>query len=93
MAHAQNVRLWVGESLFIVNECSGDITPVSLARRVGRALVNCCNQAITLIDLTRNDPYTPTIANACFAAATVFVTSSAVCAVPRNAASYCDGGR
>ncbi|HEY6368990.1 MAG TPA: GTP-binding protein, partial [Candidatus Sulfotelmatobacter sp.] len=31
--------------------------------------------------------------NACFAAAIVRCTSSSVCAAPRNAASYCEGGR
>src|SRR5256885_6963065 len=32
-------------------------------------------------------------ANASFAAAIVRCTSSSLCAVPKNAASYCDGGR
>ena len=38
-------------------------------------------------------PYPRTAANASFAAAIVRCTSSSECAVPRNAASYCEGGR
>lgn len=37
--------------------------------------------------------YAATAANACFAAAIVCCRSRSVCAVPRNAASNCDGGR
>src|ERR1017187_7351213 len=37
--------------------------------------------------------YPRTAPNASFAAATVRCTSSSVCAAPRNAASYCEGGR
>src|SRR5437868_15552207 len=39
------------------------------------------------------EPYFFAVANANFAAVTVFCTSSSLCAAPRNAASYCDGGR
>src|SRR5579871_3538391 len=38
-------------------------------------------------------PYPRTAANACLAAAIVRCTSSSVWVVPRNAASYCEGGR
>src|SRR5580698_1714277 len=37
--------------------------------------------------------YAFTAAKDSFAAATVFCTSSSLCAAPRKAASYCDGGR
>jgi hypothetical protein len=34
-----------------------------------------------------------TLANACFAAAIVRCTSSSECVAPKNAASYCEGGK
>src|SRR5262249_57311671 len=55
-------------------------------RRSGAAYIRCGDSWGTRI-------YAATSANACLAAATVFFTSSSVCAALRNAASYCDGGR
>ena len=74
-----------GRAFFLMVARLPASTPRRFAPRPGR------RPGPTHINL--HNSYPRTAANACFAAAIVRCTSSSVCVAPRNAASYCEGGR